>query len=161
MQRRAYTLVDYSSLPPLLPKCVPRSHQWFKTIPTLLASASYATKATKALFSTDSAQHDTSIKFSGCVEPGCIKWAQGSTMHCIAHGGGRRCQEKDCTKSALGSTKYCVAHGGGRRCQEKDCTRSAVGRTEYCAAHGGGKRCQEKDCTKSAQGRTDHCVDNN
>jgi hypothetical protein len=35
-------------------------------------------------------------------------------QHCIAHGGGRRCQLEGCLKSAQGGTQHCKAHGGGR-----------------------------------------------
>eukprot|EP00613_Pedinella_sp_CCMP2098_P041126 CAMPEP_0171800778 /NCGR_PEP_ID=MMETSP0991-20121206/71882_1 /TAXON_ID=483369 /ORGANISM="non described non described, Strain CCMP2098" /LENGTH=40 /DNA_ID= /DNA_START= /DNA_END= /DNA_ORIENTATION= len=28
-----------------------------------------------------------------CEEPGCDKGVVGSTSHCMAHGGGKRCEE--------------------------------------------------------------------
>jgi hypothetical protein len=53
-----------------------------------------------------------------CELEGCTKQAaSGGTPHCVAHGGGERCQEEDCIKSARGDTEHCIAHGGGRRCQ--------------------------------------------
>jgi hypothetical protein len=48
------------------------------------------------------------------------------TQHCIAHGGGRRCQHEGCTKAPRGDTQYCIAHGGGRRCQKEGCAKSAA-----------------------------------
>ena len=44
---------------------------------------------------------------------GCDKRDQGGG-HCIAHGGGRRCQTEGCDKSAKAGG-HCIAHGGGRR----------------------------------------------
>jgi hypothetical protein len=42
-----------------------------------------------------------------CEREGCTKQAvSGGTPHCLAHGGGRRCQEKNCTKSARGDTGF-------------------------------------------------------
>jgi hypothetical protein len=97
-----------------------------------------------------------------CQYPeGCDKGAEGSTMFCIAHGGGKRCQYPEgCGKSAQGSATFCAAHGGGRRCQYPEgCSKGAEGRTMFCVAHGGGKRCQyPKGCDKSAQGSTFFCV---
>jgi hypothetical protein len=96
-----------------------------------------------------------------CQYPdGCGKSAQGSTMFCIAHGGGGRCQYPDgCNKSAQGSTTFCKAHGGGKRCQyPQGCDKSAQGSTMFCKAHGGGKQCQYPEgCGKSAIGRTLFC----
>jgi hypothetical protein len=97
-----------------------------------------------------------------CQYPdGCDKSAQGSTMFCKAHGGGKRCQFPDgCGKSARGSTLFCKSHGGGKRCQyPKGCGKSAEGSTLFCVAHGGGKRCQYLDgCDKGAEGSTIFCV---
>jgi hypothetical protein len=54
--------------------------------------------------------------------------------------GRRQCQLKGCTKLAAVTrgTPHCIAHGGGKRCQEEDCIKSALGDTEHCVAHGGG-----------------------
>jgi hypothetical protein len=61
------------------------------------------------------------------MREGCTKLAQsGGIPHCIAHGGGKRCQEEDCTNSAAGDTGFCVAHGGGRRCQHAGCPKAAA-----------------------------------
>jgi hypothetical protein len=82
-----------------------------------------------------------------CQEADCSKLAaDGSTRHCKAHGGGKRCQHEGCSKSAVqgGGTLHCVAHGGGKRCQQAGCLKSALGDTEHCVAHGGGRRCQEE-----------------
>jgi hypothetical protein len=88
-----------------------------------------------------------------CELAGCSKGIQaGGTPHCIAHGGGKRCQHEGCTKSAIGDTEHCVAHGGGKRCQEEGCIKSAIGDTGYCKEHGGGKRCQDEGCLRSAVG---------
>jgi hypothetical protein len=96
-----------------------------------------------------------------CQYPeGCDKSAQGSTMLCKAHGGGKRCQYPEgCDKSAIGRTCFCIAHGGGKRCQyPQSCDKSAQGSTVFCAAHGGGKRCQYPEgCNKGAIGRTLFC----
>jgi hypothetical protein len=88
-----------------------------------------------------------------CEEEGWSKGARaGGTPHCIAHGGGKRCQHEGCTKSARGDTEHCKAHGGGRRCQHDGClTAAATGGTPICKAHGGGKRCQHAGCTKSLE----------
>ena len=94
-----------------------------------------------------------------CVEPGCIKSAQGNTDKCVEHGGGKRCVETGCTKSAAGKTDKCKKHGGGKRCAESGCMKSARIPTDTCVEHGGGKRCAEPGCTKSAQGKTDKCVE--
>jgi len=96
-----------------------------------------------------------------CQFMGCSKGAQGSTMFCKAHGGGKRCIIKDCNKGAEGSTPLCKGHGGGKRCMYDGggiCTKSVHGGTLFCVAHGGGKRCTVEGCGKSARGRTDHCV---
>jgi hypothetical protein len=97
-----------------------------------------------------------------CQYPeGCDKSAQGSTMLCNAHGGGKRCQYPEgCDKLAKGSTMFCIAHGGGKRCQYPEgCSKGAVGSTMFCAAHGGGKRCQYPDgCDKTARGSTMFCA---
>jgi hypothetical protein len=90
---------------------------------------------------------------------GCGKSAIGSTMFCLAHGGGKRCQfPEGCGKSAIGSTMLCAAHGGGKRCQYPEgCDKGAVG-SMFCKAHGGGKRCQYPEgCDKTAQGSTMFC----
>jgi hypothetical protein len=78
---------------------------------------------------------------AACNYPECSKTAQGSTLRCIAHGGGRRCNFPQCSKSAQGFTEKCKAHGGGRRCNFPQCSKSADGATDKCKAHGGGKRC--------------------
>jgi hypothetical protein len=94
-----------------------------------------------------------------CELAGCSKWAKtGGTPHCLAHGGGKRCQHEGCLKSALGDTQYCSAHGGGRRCQHEGCSKAAqTGGTPHCRAHGGGRRCQHEGCSKAAEGGTLHC----
>mmetsp|Transcript_35714 Transcript_35714/g.68506 ORF Transcript_35714/g.68506 Transcript_35714/m.68506 type:complete len:837 (+) Transcript_35714:265-2775(+) len=89
---------------------------------------------------------------------GCPKLAQGRTMFCANHGGGRRCEMAGCPKLAQGSTSFCASHGGGRRCQHEDCIKSAAGATQFCKAHGGGKRCQHPGCIKSSQGSTPLCM---
>jgi hypothetical protein len=49
-----------------------------------------------------------------CELEGCSKAAAtGGTQHCVAHGGGKRCQHAGCSKSARGDTEHCIAHGGG------------------------------------------------
>jgi hypothetical protein len=91
---------------------------------------------------------------------GCSKGAQGRTMFCKAHGGGKRCQYPEgCDKSARGQTMFCKAHGGGKRCQYPEgCDSSARGSTMFCVAHGGGKRCQyPQGCDKSGLGSTMFC----
>jgi hypothetical protein len=96
-----------------------------------------------------------------CQFAGCTKGAQGSTMFCKAHGGGKRCIIQDCNKGAEGSTPLCKGHGGGKRCAFDGggiCTKSVHGGTLFCVAHGGGKRCAVEGCGKSARGRTDFCV---
>jgi hypothetical protein len=99
------------------------------------------------------------VKYSRlCIEPECMKNAQGATRKCIAHGGGKRCIVDDCTKSAQGTTRKCKAHGGGRRCNSVNCTKSARGSTEKCKAHGGGRRCGKDDCNNSAAGSTFRCI---
>jgi hypothetical protein len=56
-----------------------------------------------------------------------LKSARGDTGHCIAYGGGRRCQHKGGPKAAQsGGTQHCIAHGGGRRCQQEGCSKPAV-----------------------------------
>ena len=86
-----------------------------------------------------------------CELDGCTKWIQGGgTPHCVAHGGGKRCQEEGCLKSARCDTGACAAHGGGRRCQHLGCPKGAAsGGTQHCQAHGGGKRCQKQGCSKA------------
>jgi hypothetical protein len=81
------------------------------------------------------------------------------TLHCKAHGGGRRCQHEGCSKSAVGA-QYCKAHGGGRRCQQEGCSKAAVqDGTDHCKTHGGGRRCQHLGCSKAAvAGGTPHCT---
>ena len=96
-----------------------------------------------------------------CQHEGCPKSASfaGGTQQCRAHGGGRRCQTANCIKGAESNTQHCVSHGGGKRCQHEDCFKSAVaGGTPHCIAHGGGKRCQHEGCSKSARGYTQYCV---
>ncbi|PIA49210.1 hypothetical protein AQUCO_01300211v1 [Aquilegia coerulea] len=97
-------------------------------------------------------QRSTNTKL--CLLDGCGKGARGSSGHCIAHGGGRRCQKVGCHKGAEGRTAYCKAHGGGRRCQYLGCTKSSEGRTDYCIAHGGGRRCNHEGCTRAARGKS-------
>ncbi|THU51600.1 hypothetical protein C4D60_Mb06t32720 [Musa balbisiana] len=95
-----------------------------------------------------------------CSFSGCAKGAEGSTPFCKGHGGGKRCSFQGggvCPKSVHGGTFFCVAHGGGKRCAILGCTKSARGRTSFCVRHGGGKRCKSMDCRKSAQGNTDFC----
>jgi hypothetical protein len=95
-----------------------------------------------------------------CQFDGCGKAARGSTLFCISHGGGKRCQYPEgCDKSAQGSTLFCNAHGGGKRCQyPEDCDKGAQGSTLFCKAHGGGKRCQYPEgCGKGAQDSTLFC----
>ena len=92
-----------------------------------------------------------------CEESGCIKFPQGGTRFCIAHGGGRRCTFANCTKGAR-DRYFCAAHGGGRRCSADGCAKAAVGGSERCATHGGGRKCQHDGCTKSAQSPTSFCV---
>jgi hypothetical protein len=97
-----------------------------------------------------------------CQYPqGCVKNASGSTLFCIAHGGGKRCQYPEgCDKSAHGSNTFCIAHGAGKRCQYPDgCGKGAARLTMFCKAHGGGKRCQYPEgCDKSARDSTMFCA---
>lgn len=72
-----------------------------------------------------------------CTIAGCMKFAQGGTMLCVAHGGGKRCQIESCKNGARGTTLLCIRHGGGNRCREAGCSRSAVGGTRNCVRHGG------------------------
>jgi hypothetical protein len=53
------------------------------------------------------------------VRQSCGKGAEGSTLYCKAHGGGKRCGHEGCPKSAAGSTRFCIGHGGGRRCNHQ------------------------------------------
>ena len=92
-----------------------------------------------------------------CEEEGCMKFPQGGTRFCIAHGGGRRCTFANCTKGAR-DRYFCAAHGGGRRCSADGCVKAAVGGSEKCATHGGGRKCQHDGCSKSAQSPTSYCV---
>ena len=92
-----------------------------------------------------------------CEESGCLKFPQGGTRYCIAHGGGRRCTFANCTKGAR-DRYFCAAHGGGRRCSADGCAKAAVGGSERCATHGGGRKCQHDGCSKSAQSPTSFCV---
>lgn len=92
-----------------------------------------------------------------CAEPGCFKFPQGRTAHCIAHGGGRRCTVPGCTKGARDKF-FCVGHGGGKRCSIEACTKSAVGGSSVCSQHGGGRKCTFEGCSKSAQSATKFCV---
>jgi hypothetical protein len=61
----------------------------------------------------------------------CQKGAEGSTLFCKAHGGGKRCTHEGCAKSAAGATSFCIGHGGGRRCNHavalgESCSHMAV-----------------------------------
>ncbi|XVF10494.1 hypothetical protein REPUB_Repub07fG0187900 [Reevesia pubescens] len=102
--------------------------------------------------------HLSSSPIQRCHKPGCHKGAEGRTVYCKAHGGGRRCEFLGCTKSAEGRTDFCIAHGGGRRCSHEGCTRAARGKSGLCIRHGGGKRCQQENCTKSAEGLSGLCI---
>jgi hypothetical protein len=97
-------------------------------------------------------------KWRECVCYGCYKKAQGNTVHCIGHGGGRRCSTVGCDKSAQGNADHCVGHGGGRRCSTVECNKSAQGDTAHCKGHGGGRRCSTDGCDKSARDNTGHCI---
>ena len=66
---------------------------------------------------------------------GCDKSAQSSTLHCVKHGGGRKCTVERCTKVARGKTDFCAAHGGGMRCRQSHCSKAAVGRYQFCRPH--------------------------
>jgi hypothetical protein len=57
------------------------------------------------------------------------------TPHCIAHGGGRRCQHEGFSKYALGDTEHCRVHGGGRRCQHEGCVKGAEGGATSTVRH--------------------------
>jgi hypothetical protein len=104
-----------------------------------------------------------------CQEPGCVKHARGTTLFCIAHGGGERCQSEGCRKAAachgVGLARtFCLTHGGGRRCghvtfdgERVPCTSSAIGRTGYCKRHGGGRRCAHTQCASSARSGSRYC----
>lgn len=100
----------------------------------------------------------TKRRIKYCKIDGCMKYAQGGTDFCVAHGGGRRCTYPGCSTGARGSTKFCILHGGGKRCHMKDCTKSAIGSTNFCIKHGGGRRCKFEGCKKAAQGATNFCV---
>uniref|UniRef100_A0ACD5UNB3 Uncharacterized protein n=1 Tax=Avena sativa TaxID=4498 RepID=A0ACD5UNB3_AVESA len=96
----------------------------------------------------------------GCLVPGCMKAAHGSTPLCIGHGGGKRCTVAGCPNAACGQgrSEHCVRHGGGKRCKFEACVKGAQGNTDFCIRHGGGRRCKSEGCKKSAQGRTDFCI---
>ncbi len=100
---------------------------------------------------------ESSSALRKCTHEGCVKLSQGTTLYCIAHGGGRRCTFPNCNKGARGKL-YCSKHGGGKRCIANNCTKSAVGGSNYCTTHGGGRRCLFDGCTKSAQSSTTFCV---
>ena len=71
--------------------------------------------------------------------------------HCIAHGGGYRCQTEGCDKHAM-KGGHCIAHGGrGCRCQAEGCDKHAL-KGGHCIAHGGGRRCQTEGCDKRPGG---------
>lgn len=99
----------------------------------------------------------------GCKEHDCPRLAQGSTLYCTRHGGGRRCKftcadGEPCTKSAAGSNMLCKAHGGGRRCTFEGCPKSAQGNTFFCMSHGGGRRCSHgSGCRRIAISTSPFC----
>mmetsp|Transcript_6095 Transcript_6095/g.7344 ORF Transcript_6095/g.7344 Transcript_6095/m.7344 type:complete len:451 (-) Transcript_6095:77-1429(-) len=92
-----------------------------------------------------------------CEETECNKFAQGGTLYCISHGGGRRCHIKGCSRSAHGTTSFCISHGGGIQCEVAGCQKSIQGNTKRCKGHGGGKRCRYRNCDKAAQDSTEYC----
>ncbi|KAM0905008.1 hypothetical protein ACQ4PT_017648 [Festuca glaucescens] len=97
-----------------------------------------------------------------CSHEGCSRAARGKWSDlCVRHGRGHhRCQFGECTSSAEGSSIFCKAHAGGKKCAVSGCTDSSAtrGRTDYCVAHGGGKGCKFVNCTRIATGRTDYCA---
>ena len=67
---------------------------------------------------------------------GCIRGAEGSTVFCISHGGGARCQQQGCGRGARGKSSFCIAHGGGNRCRAPGCTKITLhGTSLYCSTH--------------------------
>ncbi|KAF2313399.1 hypothetical protein GH714_010776 [Hevea brasiliensis] len=100
---------------------------------------------------------------------GCTKGAQGCTMFCKAHGGGKRCTAPGCTKGAEGSTPFCKGHGGEKVCLPR-MWQERPGSTDFCKAHGGGKRCSwghpgseygvqpTGPCNSFARGKTGLCA---
>ncbi|KAK1646463.1 hypothetical protein QYE76_064268 [Lolium multiflorum] len=97
-----------------------------------------------------------------CSHEGCSRAARGRWSDlCVRHGRGHhRCQFGECTDSAEGSSIFCKAHAGGKKCAVSGCTDSSAtrGRTDYCVAHGGGRGCKFMNCTRNAAGRTDYCA---
>ncbi|XP_047091683.1 disease resistance protein RGA5-like isoform X2 [Lolium rigidum] len=97
-----------------------------------------------------------------CSHEGCSRAARGRWSDlCVRHGRGHhRCQFGECTGSAEGSSIFCKAHAGGKKCAVSGCTDSSATRgwTDYCAAHGGGRGCKFMNCTRNAAGRTDYCA---
>mmetsp|Transcript_7754 Transcript_7754/g.14617 ORF Transcript_7754/g.14617 Transcript_7754/m.14617 type:complete len:614 (+) Transcript_7754:167-2008(+) len=89
--------------------------------------------------------------FKNCEVAGCVKFSRGSTMRCVAHGGGRRCSIRGCARAARGREGVCIGHGGGKRCAQPRCTKSAIDRSDLCIAHGGGRQCREDGCYRIAQ----------
>ena len=115
----------------------------------------YCTDADPAL-----SAHITASKSSysrRCQHENCTRCAQGSTLYCISHGGGRRCTFLHCTKGAR-DRFFCSKHGGGKRCTTIGCSKSAVGGSSSCTQHGGGNRCKFNGCQKSSQSSTNFCV---
>lgn len=72
-----------------------------------------------------------------CDQAECQKYAQGGTLFCVRHGGGKRCRVNGCDSGARGSSLLCILHGGGKRCRATSCEKSAVGATNFCVRHGG------------------------
>jgi hypothetical protein len=116
-----------------------------------------------------------------CAYDGCDKYKQGTTLYCIAHGGGYRCTfPGGCNKFRKGKL-FCIAHGGhvggggdmrcerkggakksasgqGRRCSFEGCGESALSaKSKFCVKHCSGRKCERPGCGRLARGRTPFC----
>lgn len=91
-----------------------------------------------------------------CATEGCPNLAQrtSTSSHCIACGGGPRCEwHEGCDKAAIAPTKFCVEHGGGERCKFPDCPNGSSYNSGYCKSHGGTKKyCKHDGCPKKPLG---------
>mmetsp|Transcript_41304 Transcript_41304/g.78976 ORF Transcript_41304/g.78976 Transcript_41304/m.78976 type:complete len:587 (-) Transcript_41304:209-1969(-) len=96
--------------------------------------------------------------FKNCEVSGCTKFSRGSTMRCVAHGGGKRCTVRNCARAARGREGVCIGHGGGKRCAQPNCSKSAIDRSDLCIAHGGGRQCRINGCLKVAQVTGGLCI---
>lgn len=72
-------------------------------------------------------------RFGRCCTK-CDKLAQGNTLLCKNHGGGKRCRIEHCAKASRGSSMLCSVHGGGKRCIITECRKEVAGKL-FCRMH--------------------------